>query len=394
VLSITGVRVFFNFNPLLKLDGYYLLSDLIEIPNLRQRALGYVSGHLRWLLWGSPRPVRDSRGKVLLGFGVASWLFSMTFVSIILVAIGSFLWGRLGLVGAGLGVVVGLMVLPRLFQGLFAGEVQKMFVIRRKRTAMWVVALAAVPAVVLGVPLIALLWRLPWSSLGSALTTDAAKSALGLSLWTSLIATALCVVFGLPLAWTLSTGTGLATRLIRALCLLPIVLPPVVGGVALLLAFGRRGVVGQWLADIGIQLSFSTAGVILAQSFVALPFFVLSVEAALRQLDVEFAEVAHVHGASPIRVFLSITLPSISPAIAAGAVLAWARALGEFGATITFAGQLEGQTQTLPLAVYDLLDRDPAEAIVLSAVLVVIAVVVLVALRDRWFGVFRSESQR
>jgi molybdate transport system permease protein len=167
-----------------------------------------------------------------------------------------------------------------------------------------------------------------------------------------------------------------------------------VGGVALLLAFGRRGLVGQWLADIGIQLSFSTAGVILAQSFVALPFFVLSVEAALRQLDIEFAEVAHVHGASPTRVFLSITLPSISPAIAAGAVLAWARALGEFGATITFAGQLEGRTQTLPLAVYDLLDRDPAEAIVLSAVLVVIAVVVLVALRDRWFGVFRSESQR
>lgn len=262
------------------------------------------------------------------------------------------------------------------------------------RPPRWVLAFAAVPAIVLGVPLIALLWRLPWTDLGSALTTDAAKSALGLSLGTSLAATALCIVFGLPLAWMLSTGTGVVTRIVRALCLLPIVLPPVVGGVALLLAFGRRGLVGQWLAEIGIQLSFSTAGVVLAQSFVALPFFVLSVEAALRQFDVEFAEVAHVHGASPIRVFLSITLPSISPAIAAGAVLAWARALGEFGATITFAGQLEGRTQTLPLAVYDLLERDPAEAIVLSAVLVVIAVVVLVALRDRWFGVLRSESPR
>ncbi len=258
----------------------------------------------------------------------------------------------------------------------------------------WVFALAAVPAVVLGAPLAALLWRLPWSNLGGALTSDAATSALGLSLVTSLAATALCVVFGLPLAWLLSTGTGVTTRIVRALCLLPIVLPPVVGGVALLLAFGRRGVVGQWLADAGIQLSFSTAGVVLAQSFVALPFFVLSVEAALRQLDTEFAEVAHVHGASPIRVFTSVTLPSIAPAIAAGAVLAWARAIGEFGATVTFAGSLEGRTQTLPLAVYDLLERDPSEAVVLSAVLVVLAVAVLVALRDRWFGVLRSEVQR
>jgi len=127
---------------------------------------------------------------------------------------------------------------------------------------------------------------------------------------------------------------------------------------------------------------------------VALPFFVLSVEAALRQLDVEFAEVAHVHGASPIRVFVSITLPSIAPAVAAGAILAWARALGEFGATVTFAGSLQGTTQTLPLAVYDLLERDPAEAVVLSAVLVVVAVTVLVLLRDRWFGVLRAEAPR
>ena len=264
----------------------------------------------------------------------------------------------------------------------------------RNRPPRWVIAMAAVPAIVLGAPLFALLWRLPWSDLGGALTSDAAKSALGLSLITSVSATALCVLFGLPLAWMLSTGTGVTTRVIRALCLLPIVLPPVVGGVALLLAFGRRGVVGQWLADLGIQLSFSTAGVILAQFFVALPFFVLSVEAALRQMDIEFAEVAHVHGASPTRVFTSVTVPSIAPAIAAGAVLAWARALGEFGATVTFAGSLEGRTQTLPLAVFNLLESDPADAVVLSAVLVVLAVAVLVALRDRWFGVLRSEVQR
>jgi len=263
-----------------------------------------------------------------------------------------------------------------------------------RRPPQWVIVLALVPAVVLGAPLFALLWRLPWSDLGGALSSEAATSALGLSLTTSLAATVLCIIFGLPLAWMLSTGTGVATRVIRALCLLPIVLPPVVGGVALLLSFGRRGVIGQWLADVGIQLSFSTAGVVLAQSFVALPFFVLSVEAALRQLDVEFAEVAHVHGASPIRVFVSITLPSIAPAVAAGAILAWARALGEFGATVTFAGSLQGTTQTLPLAVYDLLERDPAEAVVLSAVLVVVAVTVLVLLRDRWFGVLRAEAPR
>jgi molybdate transport system permease protein len=251
--------------------------------------------------------------------------------------------------------------------------------------------MAAVPALLLGVPLCALMWRLPWSNLGAALSSDAATSALVLSLVTSLIATALCVVFGLPLAWALASGRGTTTRVVRALCLLPIVLPPVVGGVALLLAFGRQGIVGQWLADVGVQLPFTTAGVVLAQTFVALPFFVLSVEAALRQLDVEYADVAIVHGASPFRAFVSVTLPSVGPAVLAGAVLAWARALGEFGATVTFAGSLEGRTQTLPLAVYDLLERDPADAVVLSAVLVVVAVAVLVGLRDRWFGVFRSD---
>ena len=254
-----------------------------------------------------------------------------------------------------------------------------------RRPPRWVLVIAAVPAIVLGAPLFALLWRLPWSNLGSALTSEASTSALALSLVTSLAATALCVVFGLPLAWTLSTGSGLPTRIIRALCLLPIVLPPVVGGVALLLAFGRRGLVGQWLDDLGIQLSFSTAGVILAQFFVALPFFVLSVEAALRQFDDEYAEVAYVHGASQIRVFISVTLPSIAPAVAAGAVLAWARALGEFGATVTFAGSLEGRTRTLPLTVFVALESDRDTAVAVSLVMVVIAVIVLTTMRDRWW---------
>ena len=161
-------------------------------------------------------------------------------------------------------------------------------------------------------------------------------------------------------------------------------LPPVVGGVALLLAFGRRGLVGQWFDDLGVQLPFTTAGVVMAQTFVALPFFVLSVEAALRQLDVEYAEVAQVHGASPIRAFVSVTLPSVAPAIAAGAVLSWARALGEFGATVTFAGNLSGRTQTLPLAIFFELERDPEAAFSLSLVLVVVSLVVLTAARRAW----------
>ncbi len=262
------------------------------------------------------------------------------------------------------------------------------------RPPRWVVGVATFPVLLIGAPLVALLWRLPWSDLGAALSTSSARSALGLSLVTSLIATLVCVVFGLPLAWWLSASSGALPRLVRALCLLPIVLPPVVGGVALLLAFGRRGLLGQWLDSVGIQFSFTPAGVVLAQTFVALPFFVVSVEAALRQFDSEYGEVAQVHGARPLRIFATITLPAMRPALMAGAVLAWARALGEFGATVTFAGSLQGRTQTLPLAVYDLLERDPSEAVVLSAVLVVLAVAVLVSLRDRWIGALSSQERR
>ena len=195
------------------------------------------------------------------------------------------------------------------------------------------------------------------------------------------------MLFGTPLAWVLARTEVPGRPLIRGLVLLPMVLPPVVGGVALLSAFSLRSPLGGWLDDtFGIQLTFSTAGAIMAETFVAMPFFVITVEAALRGTDQRFEDAAASLGASRATVFRRVTVPLIGPALAAGAVLAWARALGEFGATITFAGNIEGRTQTLPLAVYLRLETDQDAAIALSLVLLVVSLVVLVSLRDRWFG--------
>ena len=211
--------------------------------------------------------------------------------------------------------------------------------------------------------------------------------ALRLSLVASVWATALSLGFGVPLAWLLARGDFPGRRALRAVCTLSMVLPPVVGGVALFFALGRRGLVGQWLDRwFGIQLPFTTAAVVIAETFVAMPFLVVTVEAALRQLDVRYEDAAHTLGASRWYTFRRVTLPAIRPAIGAGAVLAWARALGEFGATITFAGNFPGRTQTLPLAVYLTLERDAKAAVILSLVLVVVSLAVLLALRDRWLG--------
>jgi molybdate transport system permease protein len=192
-------------------------------------------------------------------------------------------------------------------------------------------------------------------------------------------------VLGVPLAWVLARTHARGTALLRALVLLPLVLPPVVGGVALLEALGRRGIVGRRLDDwFGVTLPFTTAGVIVAETFVAMPFLVISVEGALRSADHELEEAAATLGASRTTVFRRVTLPLVAPSVAAGAVLCWARALGEFGATITFAGNYPGTTQTMPLAVYNALESDPQSAVALSLVLLAVAVVVLAALRERW----------
>jgi molybdate transport system permease protein len=235
-------------------------------------------------------------------------------------------------------------------------------------------------------PLAGLLARTPWTTLPARLTEPQVVEALRLSLLTSTMATALCLVLGVPMAWLLARVTFPGRRLVRALITVPLVLPPVVGGIALLLALGRRGLVGQWLdATFGITLPFTTAGVVIAESFVALPFLVISVEGALRGADSRYEEAAATLGATRWTTFTHVTLPLVAPGIAAGAVLCWARALGEFGATITFAGNYPGITQTMPLAVYQTMESGDLEgAVVLSLILLVVSVAILAGLRDRW----------
>ncbi len=250
-----------------------------------------------------------------------------------------------------------------------------------------VLALAVIAVLFFALPLVGLLWRAPWGNAWGYLTDDNALTALRLSLVCSLWATALSVLFGVPLAWLLARVAFRGRSLVRALCTLSMVLPPVVGGVALFFALGRRGLVGQWLDRwFDIQLPFTTAGVVVAQTFVAMPFLIITVEAALRQLDGRAEDASRTLGGSGWYTFRRVTLPAIRPALVAGAVLAWARALGEFGATITFAGNFPGTTQTMPLAVYLARESNPEQSIILSLLLIAISFVVLVGLRDRWFG--------
>ncbi len=209
--------------------------------------------------------------------------------------------------------------------------------------------------------------------------------ALRLSLVTATAATAVCLLLGVPLAWLLARADLPGRTLVRALVTLPLVLPPVVGGVALLLVLGRNGLVGRWLdSAFGLTLPFTTAGVVVAEAFVAMPFLVISVEGALRAADARYEEAAATLGAGRWTTFRRVTLPLVAPGVAAGAVLSWARALGEFGATITFAGNFPGTTQTMPLAVYLALETDPEAAVVLSLVLLAVSVLVLAGLRERW----------
>ena len=243
---------------------------------------------------------------------------------------------------------------------------------------------AGLGLVFLLVPLLGLLVRAPWSRLLDLLTERSVGQALRLSLLTATLATALSLFLGIPLAWALARLEFPGRRLLRALVTLPLVLPPVVGGVGLLYAFGRHGVLGPALHDLGIDLAFTTTGVVLAEAFVAMPFLVVTVEGALASGDRRFEEAAATLGASGWTTFRRVTLPLVSPAVAAGSVLCFARALGEFGATITFAGNLPGRTQTMPLAVYLALESDPDAALALALVLLALSVVVLVSLRERW----------
>lgn len=263
--------------------------------------------------------------------------------------------------------------------------------LRSRTTGLRAPIALAIPALLaiafLLLPLIGILARTSWGDLGDHLSSPGTTEALKLSLLVSFWALGLSLVLGVPLAWLLARTDFPGKTLVRSLVLLPMVLPPTVGGVALLLAFGRRGLLGPWLEDtFGITLPFHTSGAVLAATFVAMPFLVISLEGALGGLRPRYEETASSLGASPVRVFFTVTLPMVAPGLAAGAALTWARALGEFGATITFAGNLPGTTQTLPLQVYLLLQDNPEAATSVSLLLLVIAMLVLIGLRGRWTG--------
>lgn len=245
----------------------------------------------------------------------------------------------------------------------------------------WVFVPAGLGGLFIVLPLVSMLTRIHWESFGALVTSESSRAALALSLRTSLASTVLCIVFGVPMALVLARSAFRGQSVARSLVLLPLVLPPVVGGIALLYTFGRRGLLGHTMEVLGLQVAFSTTAVVMAQTFVALPFLVVSLEGALRTGGQRYEEVAATLGARPTTVFMRVTLPLVLPGLASGATLAFARALGEFGATITFAGSLQGVTRTLPLEIYLQRETDPQAAVALSLVLVLVATVVIALTR-------------
>jgi molybdate transport system permease protein len=247
--------------------------------------------------------------------------------------------------------------------------------IARRSTVL--VVLACVAATFVALPLIGLALRMPWSAVGDVLSSRGTRDAAWISLVTSVIAAFLATVVGVPLAWYFARSSGRLVAVLRSAVITPMILPPVVAGIALLTVFGRRGVVGARLLEWwGVSIPFTRTAVVMAQVFVALPFLVLAVESAFRQLDSGLEDAARTLGAGPLRVFRT--------AVGAGIALAWARSLGEFGASITFAGSFPGRTQTLPMSVYELVATDYPASLVLSFVMMAVAVAIIAALRGRW----------
>lgn len=247
----------------------------------------------------------------------------------------------------------------------------------------WIYAPAAIGAMFVVLPLVAMAARVDWSQFVSLVTSRESLAALKLSLKTSTASTVLCIVLGVPMALVLARNDSRVVRWTRPLILLPLVLPPVVGGIALLYAFGRLGLLGRYLEAGGIHIAFSTSAVVLAQTFVSLPFLVIALEGAARTVGTDYEVVAATLGARPTTVWWRVSLPLLAPGLVSGAVLAFARSLGEFGATLTFAGSREGVTRTLPLEIYLQRESDADAAVALSVLLVVVAAVVVLGLGSR-----------
>ena len=250
----------------------------------------------------------------------------------------------------------------------------------------WIYLPASLGAALVVVPLVAILLRIDWPHFIPLISSESSRAALLLSLQTAAASTALCVLLGVPMAIVLARGRFRGLSVLRALVLLPLVLPPVVGGIALLYTFGRQGLLGQHLEAFGIRIAFTTAAVVLAQSFVSLPFLVVSLEGALRSAGSQYESIAAMLGGRPTTVLRTVTLPLVLPGLISGAVLAFARSLGEFGATLTFAGSLQGVTRTLPLEIYLQRETDPDAAIALSLLLIVVAAAIVIASASRRFA--------
>ncbi len=251
------------------------------------------------------------------------------------------------------------------------------------RPRVMVPAAALAGAALFVLPLVGLAAVAPWSEVGALLSTEQVRQALWISLVVSVLSAATSLALGFPLAWVLARTELPGRRVLRTLVTLPMVLPPVVAGVGLLAAFGRYGLLGGALDAWGVKLPFTTAAAVLAATFVSSPLLITTLEAGLAQLDPRLEQVAATLGASRVRVFFQVVLPSIWPSLLAGLALCWARALGEFGATITFAGNLQGRTQTVPLATYELLQTRPEQAFLLGALLLVASLLGLAVLRGR-----------
>ncbi|OBK23383.1 molybdenum ABC transporter permease subunit [Mycobacterium asiaticum] len=247
----------------------------------------------------------------------------------------------------------------------------------------WVYVPAAVGTLFVGLPLFAIAVKVDWPHFWSLISSDSSATALLLSLKTAAASTTLCVLLGVPMALVLARSQLRSVRLLRPVILLPLVLPPVVGGIALLYAFGRLGLIGQYLEAAGIRIAFSTTAVVLAQTFVSLPFLVIALEGSARSAGADYELVAATLGARPSTIWWRVTLPLLVPGLASGAVLAFARSLGEFGATLTFAGSLQGVTRTLPLEIYLQRVSDPDAAVALSLLLVAVAALVVLGLGAR-----------